>query len=304
MRTGTASALLAASFALLPACVELPGIDPEPEPYSPCREGEACVVEDWQISSIADLSRAELGLGGGVCAGVLDEGSDGTLEASWTMDSSPGRTVVLYDRGDDGSADDRYVYEYDRAGRPTLWRFDQDNDDSKDYEYTWTYLPDGRVTSEGLFNFRLDRNGLVSSRKNYSYFQDHIDVSSDTGIDGVDEKRIVRLDAAGHPVREDIDRSNRDGQFDGVFDEIVVRSFDEHGATGRRAIGPDADEGLTKFQYDEAGRPSGWTVDRDGDGLPEEQMLIERDGEGRIVTRQYFAGETQRTLTYAYDCGQ
>src|SRR6266545_810899 len=140
----TASALLAASFALLPACVELPLPDDEPDDapaaYDPCPAGEACVVEEWQIASVADLSRATLGLGGGVCAGSLDEGSDGSIDASWTMEHTPGRTVVLYDADRDGTPDDRFVYEYNQAGQPTLWRLDAGNDDDKDDEYRWAYL--------------------------------------------------------------------------------------------------------------------------------------------------------------------
>jgi hypothetical protein len=280
---------LSLSFAL---ALALPGCDDGGPADSAtrvaCGEDELCAPEDWQIDGPVDDWRATMGVSTAVCAGTIDRGSDGTIDASWTLEHEPGHVALLLDEGGDGDVDDSYDLDYDARFAPTHWAIDQGSDGEPEIENSWTYLLDGRLTGEELVIHRQVGLGLQPRRKRWSYFQDgHMVVTLDHGLDGVDEQRTIQVDAAGRPMFEETDRADADGHFDGYSDARVIRTFGVYGPIVRADISDRAPEQTTTFSYDDDGLGTGWTIDRNADGVVDATMTLTRDASGRLIRRQY-----------------
>jgi hypothetical protein len=254
-----------------------------------CAEGQLCAPEDWQADDLVDDWRAQIGVSTEVCGGTMDRGSDGTIDASWTLEHEPGHVAVLFDEGHDGTVDDSYDLDYDARFAPTHWAWDTGSDGEVEIENTWSYLLDGRLRGEELVSHREDGEGLQPRRKLWSYFQDgHMEVTVDDGRDGhLDEERTIRVDAAGRAMFEETDQAGEDGRFDGVADDRVIRTFGVYGPIVRTDTRAGAPLQVTTFSYDEDGLSTGWAIDREGDGVVDATMTLTRDASGRMTRRQY-----------------
>jgi hypothetical protein len=296
----TLAAALAAAALALPGCD--PGDDGAGTARVACGDGELCAPEDWQIDGLIDRWRADLGVSTEVCAATRDRGSDGTIDESWTLEHTPGRVAVLFDRDADGNVDDSYDLDYDARLAVTHWSYDQCSDGEAELEDTWTYLLDGRLAGEELSSAPSAAT-RIALRKLWSYFQDgHMTVSIDDGLDGLDEKRTIRVDAAGRPMFEEADRAGADGQLDGIADARVIRTFGVYGPLVEADTAARQPQQVTTFSYDDDGLSTGWTLDRDGDGIIDATMTLTRAANGRLVRRQYAeTAPENRDASYTID---
>lgn len=236
-----------------------------------------------------------------------DSNKNGISEEVYTYNANGDEVTESYYNDTDGSLVETYTYDYDAYGNQTTLTFTDFNSNSEGIstiisKSTYTYDESGNVLHQSI-----DSNNDGNQNQTYTY-------EYDPGGNLTSEKRDRNGDGTIDYIAEDDSNGNRvyhanDWNYDGVWDNTYKNIYDNNGNKTYYAHGPGEGENewrhIEKYTFDDDGNRTFISIDRNGDGTPEEietytfdtggnrtSISIDSNGDGtpeHITTFEYTA---------------